>query len=592
MSMGAQIATGQSGFQVPMRIKDVIESINRRKYLLPAIQREFVWDETQIIRLFDSLMRDYPIGSFLFWNLEKQKIRDFQFYEFVKDYHERDNTHNPKADVTGENTITTILDGQQRLTALYVGLKGTYSSKIPGKRWESKDAFPVRKLYVNLLSLADKTELLYQFSFKTDLEAKFRNENQFWFRVGNVLEFVESYDVIDFLRDNDLLQPKISDPRLPERILSLLFKVINEKGVINYYLEASQELDKVLNIFIRVNSGGTELSYSDLLLSIATARWKTKDAREEITRFVDDLNQMGDGFRFDKDLVMKSCLVLSDISDIAFKGDNFNLSNMEKIEEKWEEIKKAIRIAVDLIANFGYNFQTLTAGYAVIPIAYYILKNGKEPNIIDSNHYRLDRERIKKWMTLSLLKRAFSGAPDNVLRPLRDIIKSTNDGFPLEQIVEKFKGTNKSINVDPEDIDSFLFYSYGKPHTFSVLALLYPTLDFTNKFHVDHIFANSFFRKSELRRRGIPDSKLKFYLDNNDYIGNLQLLPGLANEEKLNAEFDEWLNKICLTPAERSEYKFKHYIPAEIDLSFNNFEEFFMKRNELIARELKKILLL
>ena len=79
-----------------MRIKDVIESINRRKYLLPAIQREFVWDETQIFRLFDSLMRDYPIGSFLFWNLEKQKIRDFQFYEFVKDYHERDNTHNPK----------------------------------------------------------------------------------------------------------------------------------------------------------------------------------------------------------------------------------------------------------------------------------------------------------------------------------------------------------------------------------------------------------------------------------------------------------------------------------------------------------------
>ena len=161
---------------------------------------------------------------------------------------------------------------------------------------------------------------------------------------------------------------------MPERILSLLFKVINEKGVINYYLEASQELDKVLNIFIRVNSGGTELSYSDLLLSIATARWKTKDAREEITRFVDDLNQIGDGFRFDKDLVMKSCLVLSDISDIAFKGDNFNLSNMEKIEEKWEEIKKAIRIAVDLIANFGYNFQTLTAGYAVVQLLIIFLR--------------------------------------------------------------------------------------------------------------------------------------------------------------------------------------------------------------------------
>ena len=87
----------------------------------------------------------------------------------------------------------------------------------------------------------------------------------------------------------------------------------------------------MLNIFIRVNSGGTTLSYSDLLLSIATAQWKNKDARQEITKFVDEINQIGNGFNFDKDFVLKACLVLCDFKDIAFKVDNFNAETMQKL---------------------------------------------------------------------------------------------------------------------------------------------------------------------------------------------------------------------------------------------------------------------
>ncbi len=279
---------------------------------------------------------------------------------------------------------------------------------------------------------------------------------------------------------------------------------------------------------------------------------------------------------------------MSDISDISFKGDNFNLSNMTKIEEKWERIKKAIRISIELVSSFGYNFQTLTAGYAVIPISYYIFIKGNPENLVLSSHFRNDRELIKKWLTLSLLKRAFSGQPDNVFRPIREIINSHADNFPLSEISDRFKGTNKSITFTEEDIQSFLFYEYGKAHTFSVLALLYPGLDFRNKFHQDHIFANSFFKRSELRRRNIPDSKIKFYLDNNDFIGNIQLLEGLPNEEKLDQEFDNWLDKMYPAIAE---FKKKHYIPYEIDLSFTNFDEFFTKRNQFISNELKRLLL-
>lgn len=579
------LSARQSGIQIPITVRAVLEGITRRKYLLPAIQREFIWPEEKIIALFDSLMKDYPIGSFLFWSLEPASIQNFQFYEFIKDYHERDRRHNPEANVRGEEGITAILDGQQRLTALNIGLKGSYAAKLPWKRRERDGAFPIRKLYVNLLAPADSDEVFYDFSFKKEDEAKQRDEKYFWFEVGKVLELHGIGEVLNYLINNNL------DTSFPRDTLAKLFDVINQKAVINFYQETSQDLDKVLNIFIRVNRGGTQLSYSDLLLSIATARWKRRDARKEITKFVDDINQIGDGFNLDKDFVMKSCLILSDIPDISFKGDNFNLSNMSKIEDNWEKIEEVIRISVKLVSSFGYNFQTLTSGYALIPISYYLLKKENPEKLILSTHFKNDRDLIKKWLICSLLKRVFGGQPDNVLSPIREIIRENHESFPFSQIVEKFRAKSKSIIFSEDDIQSYLYYEYGKAHTFSVLALLYPSLDFRNKFHQDHIFADSFFRKSELKKRNIPDSKIKFFIENNDLIGNLQLLENLPNEEKRNLDFNVWLKKTYSNELERNNFMTKNYIPKGIDLSFANFEEFFIKRNQLISDQLKKLLI-
>ena len=114
-------------FVEPITIKEAIENVHRKNYLLPAIQREFVWSTYQIEKLFDSLMRDYPISSFLFWDVDRNNVQNYKFYEFVQNFHERDGRHNPKSNTNGEHGITAVLDGQQRLTSLYIGLKGTYS---------------------------------------------------------------------------------------------------------------------------------------------------------------------------------------------------------------------------------------------------------------------------------------------------------------------------------------------------------------------------------------------------------------------------------------------------------------------------------
>jgi uncharacterized protein with ParB-like and HNH nuclease domain len=578
----------QSAFQTPITIFDAVNDVHSKKYLLPAIQREFVWKPEQIIKLFDSLLRGYPIGSFLFWNLEKEKIKDFQFYEFIRNYHERDNKHNPKAHVAIDDNLLVILDGQQRLTALYIALRGTYAVKMPWKQWKNDDAFPIRKLYLNLLSKAEDIDLLYDFAFLTEDEAKQKNETKYWFDVGSILSMKDESEVNDYLVENNLMSMEKSAAKFANKTLFRLHSVIHKDRIINYYLEHSQELDKVLNIFIRVNSGGTQLSYSDLLLSIATAQWKTKDAREEITSFVDEINNIGEGFEFDKDFVLKSCLVLSDLSDIAFKVDNFSNKNMAIIEKKWDDIEKSIKLAVDLISGFGYSQQTLTSANAIIPLAYYILKIGMPDTFVQASKYQSERIKIKKWLAMSLIKRVFSGQPDNVLRPIRAIMQDEIQGFPLEGMIEKFKGTTKAVTFTNDDIENLFYSRYGQGHTFSVLALLYPTLDYRNRFHQDHIFPRSWFKRRTLNAKKIAAEKQDFYLDTADYMVNLQLLEGLPNEEKSSKDFEQWLNATCKTDTDRRDFMKKHYIPEGVSLRFGNFEEFIAKRKELLKKKFKE----
>ncbi|MGG0277795.1 GmrSD restriction endonuclease domain-containing protein [Bacillus rhizoplanae] len=575
-------------FQTPVTIKEAIENIHRKKYLLPAIQREFVWGTEQIERLFDSLMQGYPVGSFLFWDVKREKSKEFQFYEFIRNYHEKNNRHNPIASISGEEDIIAILDGQQRLTSMYIALKGSYSYKLPRMRRENPLAYPEQHLYVDLLGPSEDFDTVYDFRFLTKEEVDATYDDAFWFKVSDILNINDHFEVNQYLIENGLSSIEKEKALFANQTLFKLYKAINETPSINYYLEKEQKLDKVLNIFIRVNSGGTTLSYSDLLLSIATAQWKNKDARQEITKFVDEINQIGNGFNFDKDFVLKACLVLCDFTDIAFKVDNFNTETMQKIEQSWDNVKEAIRLAVNLVSSFGYNQDTLTSNNAMIPIAYYLLKKGIPHNYVQSKNYQNDRKLVNKWLILGLLKRVFSGQPDNVLRPLRRIIALNHIDFPLQTIIDEFKGGAKSFSFNDDEIDNLLSYEYGQKHTFSILALLYPNLDFRNKFHLDHIFAKSLFTKRNLSKKGIPQNKMEFYFEHVNSIVNLQLLEDIPNIEKSDMEFEEWLNETYKDNTARNDYLAKHYIPS-VSLEFANFEEFIEKRRKQLYQKLKSI---
>lgn len=581
-------------FQTPLTINEVITNIHSKKYLLPSIQREFVWSTDQITKLFDSLMRDYPINAFLFWKVSKENINEFRFYEFLRDYHQRKKRHNEKADLSGSEDIIAVLDGQQRLTSLYIGLKGSYAYKLSYKRWDNEQAYPVRKLYLNLLAVSEDSEYEYEFEFLTDSEAENKEDDldHHWFPVGKILDLKEQSEVNEYLIENDLSSnPDKAKAKFANRALFKLHSVIHTTPIISYYLEQSKELDKVLNIFIRVNSGGTTLSYSDLLLSFATAQWDQKDAREEINNFVDEINEIGRGFNINKDFVLKACLVLSDFSDISFKVDNFNRSNMLKIQDNWDDITKAIRDAVRLISSFGFSRENITSNNLIIPIAYYLKHIGLPDNFEISSSKISDRGKIKRWFTLSLLKRIFSFMPDGVLKPVRDIILKNNTGeFPLDEIIKHFRGTNRTLVFTNEDINNLMYSKYGHGDTLVIMSILYPWADLRNNFHVDHMHPKSGFTKKKLQKRGISEDSIEFYLENYNYIGNLQLLEAIPNIEKSNMDFDKWIADTIPKEAV-DDYKNKHYIPKNIDLSITNFEQFLGEREKMIIQKLESELL-
>lgn len=261
---------------------------------------------------------------------------------------------------------------------------------------------------------------------------------------------------------------------------------------------------------------------------------------------------------------------------------------MMKIEMNWENIKRAIKLSVHLISSFGYTGETLSSNNALIPIAYYLLTIGMPDNFVESGATKENRSKIKKWLIMTLLKKVFSGQPDNVIRPIRDIIRENgNNEFPITEIIDKFKGTNKSIQFTEDDIDEYLLkLKYGKSETLSVLMLLYPSLDFSNKFHEDHMYPRSKFKKSYLRKMGVSEDRLDTYIDSVNDIGNLQLLAAQLNEEKLDTDFDVWFHKQQVTDTDKIQYRKIHYLP-DMDYTYDMFLEFIEKRKKLLKKQLK-----
>ena len=565
-------------------IRAVIEEINSRKIYLPAIQRKYVWDDDQITRLMDSIMLGYPIGTFLFWKVRKSIInkKEYSMYEFIKDFHERDVYKNPSAPQpfpigSDEETIWAVLDGQQRLTSLYIALQGSMSRKLPNKRWKNDDAFPIKELYLDLHSQrTDEEDISYEFKFLTQEEAKKQKDDKLWYLVKDILKYSQDELVTDLIIPNGWASDKVA-----MKNISLLHTRLVGDEIINYFEVQTDSIDSVLDIFVRVNSGGTVLSKSDLLFSTIVSHWDK--ARDEIDKLLAEINKIGEGYKFSNDFIMRTCLYVLDMS-VTLKVETFRKESVLKIKNNWENIRKAIKDTVDLLNEFGFNSENIISYVAVSPMVYYRFKGG--------NFDAESKSELRKYIVISQVRQVFGAATNSALTSIREALKAApTDSFKMGNLLKiRFTG-ERTLRYTSEEIDAmFDTYEIGA-YTFMLLSLLYPNLKYSQKgFHQDHMHPYAGFEESKIANLKLPDGSIIDDVRKDEWrrrrntLANLQLLEGRENERKNATPLVDWIKVIANSENAK-------YMPSDSSFGLSHFEDFMDKRQKLMSDALKAILL-
>lgn len=592
-------------------IDSIIDDVNYT-YLVPAIQREFVWDSDQILDLFDSVVRGYPIGSFLFWRVSGEFSKSRIKYKFIKNYigdpihpDELDNVtyHNNRHRDSLEdnpNKINLVLDGQQRLTSFYIGLKGSYTEKILNKRRRKKDSWERKYLYLNIASPTDEEVSGRKFDFRFKKPDPDHGCDEYWYRVGDIL------DVDDFAEEADKIMENIEsiDGINAERVhrsisknIQRLNHAICQRESISYFEEDEENQEKILDIFIRANDGGTQLSKSDMLLSVATAQWSDRGvdnkvvAREEIKQFVDKLNSHAarGTVELDSNFVLRALLTASDVPNLSFTLANFDEETLREMKETWMdgEFKQAVMSTLDLLQSYGLSTTHIRSKMVILPIVYYFYHNSNPHLSFNGNSGRSERQKILYWMCSLVANGDLNtGGTIQTIRGIRNIIRESADReFPLSRIEEKLNDYNKSMGFDRSTLERW--FSDGTLSNSSqrvVLSLAYfPDIASESyEYELDHIFP-----KSELQRDTLVDEynmsieKAERLDDLRLSTGNLQLIRAGENRSKSDSQLTEWLS------TRREDYLDRHYVPTDEDLwRVENALDFINEREERLMQEL------
>ncbi|TPH70143.1 DUF1524 domain-containing protein [Helicobacter pylori] len=440
-----------------------------------------------------------------------------------------------------------------------MGSKATLKKK--GARNDNPNAYKEKRLYLNLKHQPnmDNPEDNYQFEFHA--KAPTNNKDHFWFKVGDILELESG--VLNYAKDHGI----------EGNALNLLEKLKNAfctEQLISFFEEKEKNLNKVLNIFIRVNSGGVKLSYSDLLMSILTASFSS-GIREKMNELVDALKDKGFP-NVEQDQVLKTCLLLIG-KDTTFELKNFNKNNVKEIEENWEKITKSIYDAAKLLETFGYA-KYLGSAYILSTLAYfYFLKQKMDKN---------DEEQALKFVRNAQITSYFTPSTDTKLSTINHSIKEARAFEAFNHNLAKHQTCPLKITNDV--IEGMVFFDrYSR--VFPILQILYPNLNYkTTTFQIDHIYPKSKFKKK--------NEKLdKDFYECGNHLYNLQLLEGQENSAKKDKDPEVWLKEEYKNEQAIEEYKKGNYIDPTLKLEWENIKESREKREEAIIKKLKEVLL-
>lgn len=531
-------------------------------FWLPNIQRPFVWSEDQICRLFDSILRQYPISTLLVWKTTSE-IRRRKFIDNWRDSLRLSDFYVPPDD----RRKCLVLDGQQRLQSLFIALCGSHNG---------------RELYIDILSgeIAAPDDVKYRFKF-LDNGALFP-----WIKfkelVFSTLRRRELSDQISSAAGRELTpseSDKIADHlELIDQTFKLdeavTYQELDSIDNPNLYTE-----DDVVEVFIRANSGGTKLGKSDLLFSLLSASWDVADERME--ELLTDLNQHG--FAFDRDFVLKTSLAL------LGQGARYEVAKFRKpgvrelVEKEWVAISAAAKDVLDFVRGktFVQCDKALPTYLVLIPLIYL------------RYHFPMAWRQavdVDRYILQASLAGVFGGNPDNLLDGLIRKVGETQV-FDLNDVNGVIRSQGRSLELTAE---RFWKLGYGSDSIHLIFNLWYRGFNHTPAYEnnlpqVDHIFPQSLLRTVKVvnPNTGRRDL-LKYRESERNQLANCMLLTRQENGAggKSDTPPDVWF-------ADKSDaYLDMHLIPRDPSLwSIDRFEDFIAARKALIIERLGWLLL-
>ena len=535
-------------------ITHLLNQIRDNEIVLPDLQRDFVWNQDQIRRLFDSVMRGYPFGSLLLW---ETRFLEVAYREFALDF-QQGMTFTPKVKVAGK-AAKMVLDGQQRLQAFHLGIHGSYDG---------------RRLYFNITSGRDyedeetgDTSGSYRFEFWQESEQA--NRPRRLVRVAEIAGWPPRQEDSHIRAAIESIPLEGAEAERAARNLRLLRQVISQSDLVAVETideEVSNKaqartIDEILEIFERVNSGGTRLNRSDLMFSLIKTKWMgARQAFDELIQQVDLDGAMG----IDKDFLIRGLLVVAD-APVAFNVDTIE-RHWAVMEPKFDTFASALKSAIDFCRDpdVGIASASLLQPVATLyPLLYYLSRQ-KNSSVPDAQ-----RRPLRTVLYFLLFNEFLRGkSPEARIRWLREVLVKAADDVPVDGLLavinEKQRGCCIQTTAEMLTWMPTLALNIVQP------GVRKKSLSWQVKAEVDHIFPQSTYRE---RFPTIVDD-----------IGNFAYLGKLRNIRKSAQPPWEYFKDISDDELDRDFLIDRSY------LADDKFEDFVRHRRERIITVVKDFL--
>lgn len=553
-------------------IYEAMQNIKSGKYVMPAFQRQYVWSMEQVEKLWDSILLDYPIATFLFWHVDDDNVTwDTYFCTFLSKVtfdsrKQADSTNYELTSIDVKITDTAILDGQQRLTSLFLSLFGDAYIRQKHARRNGGGGL-VTKLLIELnknkldvdeeeynskkydIKFSEKVGRLSptQFEVRNILQKKFQEEDSRKKAIEEAITNVPT-DSKEYARD----------------ILEKLYNKIFVEKLIRYTEIHDMKQDDALEMFVRFNSGGKALRKSEITMSILEAYWPS--AKTEFGKVLAD-SYSG----FGSDFIIRSALML--YGDVV--KSNISKQIAEELKNNWSEFKKALRNLEGVLKSINVEVSRFSSSWNVLlPILYFIYWNTNYSNNING---------IRSYLLRAILFTYFQSGTTGKLQQMKSYINDYDYEITVDMLdqIADLRVTDGKI----EDI-----VNSEKGGRVAGEALYYLSLDWTNrnfKYEQDHLHPYDRFDGSKPLTVSMDDWRR--WRGNRNRLPNLQLLEGRSNGSKNDMRLLDYYND--MNDEQKATFRKQAIIPDGVSLELDHFEEFYEKRKDILVQRIRELLI-